>query len=116
MGVLSWFQLDILALDDWAAMHADMEEMCGAARDGINAANALAAMSDEERAAFIEQMKAAEEAAPAKDARANASFSKPNPHLGAGNHLLSGHTPPAGNGTNRSPATRRIWRQHYDRR
>jgi spore coat protein H len=48
-----------LAPDDWAAMQADMEEMYGEARAR---SEALAAMSAEERAAFFEQMKAAEEA------------------------------------------------------
>lgn len=41
-----------IAPEDWAAMQADMEELYGADRDQ---AQALAAMTDEERIAFLQQ-------------------------------------------------------------
>jgi len=63
-----------IAPDDWAAMQTDIEELYGANRDK---AQAFADMTDEERAAFIQQQ-IAEAAAGRENPRA-AEFTLPSP-------------------------------------
>ncbi|MBK8795123.1 MAG: CotH kinase family protein [Anaerolineales bacterium] len=63
-----------LAPDDWAAMQADMEELYGADRDR---AKALAAMTDEERAAYLQQQMA--DAVAAGDVPPSAEFTRRSP-------------------------------------